>query len=87
MKTISVKDKDGMEKMTSNEILEKIFKKNPLINVVIQVQSYGRVFIYDQLGIVVDEEEAICIFPKEDTVEGRINKGLEIFYCKIQEKL
>lgn len=76
-----------MEKMTNNEILENIFKTNPRVNVVIQIQSYGRVFVYDQLGIVVDEEEAICIFPKNDTVEDRINKGLESLYKKCQERL
>ena len=87
MKTIFEKNEDGMEKMTNNEVLEKVFKLDPRINVVIQIQSYGRVFIYDQLGVVLDKDEAICVFPKEDTIEDRINKGLNSFYKKCQEQV
>lgn len=49
------------------------------VNVVVQIQSYGRVFVFDQLGLVVEKDQAICIFPNEDTIEDRIFNGLQAF--------
>lgn len=54
-------------------------------NVVIQVQSYGRVFIWDQLGKIVDEENAICVIRSDDneTTESLIMRGLGEFKRKL----
>lgn len=65
------------------KLLNQIAQKNPLVNVIIQVQSYGRVFIYDQTGEVVSQENAICIFTKDNTISDRINQGLTDFLAKM----
>lgn len=62
-------------------LLKQIFEKVNT-NVIIQVQSYGRVFIYDQKGKIVDIEDAICIFPNGKSVEEKIIAGLERFEQK-----
>lgn len=65
------------------KLLQEIASKNALVNVIIQVQSYGRVFIYDQLGKVVPQDDAICVYPKENTIEERIVEGLKVFKSKM----
>ena len=50
-------------------------------NVIVQVQSYGRVFVYDQLGEIVSQDDAICVNREEgestDAMMLRAVKTLE----------
>lgn len=45
-----------------SQLHDKIARLDACINLVIQVQSYGRVFVWDQLGIVCakDHDDVPC---------------------------
>jgi hypothetical protein len=70
-----------------SKIQEQCLQKDlKAVNVMVQIQSYGRVFVYDQMGLVVDKDQPICIFPKDDTIEERIIKGLQSFYHQVEQR-
>lgn len=54
------------------------------LNIRIQVQSYRRVFLWDQLGIIVHEDEAICI-NEGDSIDDRIAKAYEKLISKLND--
>ena len=72
-----------------NEMHQKVISKveqygNYSTNICIQVQSYNRVFIWDQLGHWVSKEEAICIY-EGNSIDERIVKAYQELLQKIVE--
>ena len=62
--------------MSIGEIINDIQSKVNT-NVVVQVQSYGRVFVYDQLGEIVTQDEAICVYREDgETTDEMIGRAL-----------
>ena len=52
-------------------------------NVVVQIQSYGRVFVYDQLGEIITQDEAICTYRKDgETTDDMIERALLYLWNK-----
>src|SRR3972149_599454 len=69
-----------------DKLMDEIVKIDCCINLIIKIQSYGRVFVYDQFGLACSQEEAICSFVRADTLDDRIVKTVERFLEKVQEK-
>lgn len=53
-------------------------------NVIVQVQSYGRVFVYDQIGEIVPQDEALCAYREDgETTDELMLRAVNLLKDKI----
>jgi hypothetical protein len=76
--------------MSTETSLEQVHSEitalDSCINVVIQIQSYGRVFVWDQLGLIRTACDPMCVSAREESLDERLSLALRSFLSEARKK-